>query len=114
MKNIKNLFFTICAVVVASASFAQNNILNARMANEIGDESIEDIYAKAEGPMPYEYVNDRDVIFQKKVWEVLPLDQKQNLTYYFPLEETIDRKPLWKDRKSTRLNSSHVKISYAV
>ena len=33
MKNIKNVFFTICAVVVASASFAQNNILNARMAN---------------------------------------------------------------------------------
>lgn len=95
MKNFKKLFFTICAIVVTSVSFAQNNILNARMAAEIGDESIEEIYAKADGPMPYEYVNDRDIIFQKKVWEVLPLDQKQNLVFYYPLEETIDRKPLW-------------------
>lgn len=95
MKNFKKLFFTICAIVVTSVSFAQNNILNARMAAEIGDESIEEIYAKADGPMPYEYVNDRDIIFQKKVWEVLPLDQKQNLVFYYPLEETMDRKPLW-------------------
>lgn len=95
MKNIKNLFFAMCAVAVSTVTFAQNNILNAQSPEEIGEQSIEDIYAKADGPIPYEYVNDRDVIFQKKVWEVLPLDQKQNLVYYFPLEETIDRKPLW-------------------
>ncbi|RRA95363.1 type IX secretion system ring subunit PorN/GldN [Paenimyroides viscosum] len=95
MKNIKNLFFAVSAFIVTGVSFAQNNILNARTAAEIGDESIEQIYAKADGPMAYEYVNDRDAIFQKKVWEVLPLDQRQNLVYYFPLEETIDRKPLW-------------------
>ncbi len=95
MKNIKNLFFAVSAFIVTGVSFAQNNILNARTAAEIGDESIEQIYAKADGPMAYEYVNDRDAIFQKKVWEVLPLDQSQNLVYYFPLEETIDRKPLW-------------------
>src|SRR5690606_28891202 len=35
---------------------------------------------------------------------VLPLDQKQNLTYYFPLEETIDRKPLWNVLKDAVMN----------
>lgn len=104
MKNFKKLFFTICALVVTSVMFAQNNILNARMAAEIGDESIEDIYAKADGPIPYEYVNDRDIIFQKKVWEVLPLDQRQNLVLYYPLEETIDRKPLWNVLKDAVMN----------
>ena len=104
MKNIKNLLLTACAVVVTGVSFAQNNILNAHTPAEIGDESIEDIYAKADGPIPYEYVNDRDVIFQKKVWEVLPLDQRQNLVYYFPLEETMDRKPLWNILKDAVMN----------
>lgn len=104
MKNIKNLLLTTCALIVSSATFAQNNILNAQSPNEIGDESIEEIYAKADGPMPYEYVNDRDIIFQKKVWEVLPLDQRQNLIYYFPLEETMDRKPLWNVLKDAVMN----------
>ena len=104
MKNIKNLLFSACVLMATSVGFAQNNILNAQSANEIGDESIEDIYAKADGPIPYEYVNDRDVIFQKKVWEVLPLDQRQNLVYYFPLEETIDRVPLWTVLKDAVMN----------
>ena len=104
MKNIKNLLLTACAVVVTNVSFAQNNILNAHTPAEIGDESIEDIYAKADGPIPYEYVNDRDILFQKKVWEVLPLDQRQNLVYYFPLEETMDRKPLWNILKDAVMN----------
>ncbi|KAA5532907.1 type IX secretion system ring subunit PorN/GldN [Paenimyroides baculatum] len=112
MKNFKNLFFTVCALVVTSVSFSQNNILNARIAGEIGDESIEDIYAKADGPIPYEYVNDRDVVFQKKVWEVLPLDQRQNLIYYFPLEETIDRKPLWNILKDAVMNKKITEVYY--
>ncbi len=112
MKNFKNLFFTVCAVVVTSVGFAQNNILNARMAAEIGDESIEDIYAKADGPIPYEYVNDRDIIFQKKVWEKIALDQRQNLVYYFPLEETIDRKPLWNILKDAVMNKKITEVYY--
>ncbi len=95
MKNLKRIYFAVIALTVSNFSIAQSNILNAMSPEEIGDESIERIYAKADGPAPYEYVNDRDVIFQKTVWEVIPLDQRQNLVYYFPLEETIDRKPLW-------------------
>src|SRR5690554_2193828 len=84
MKNMKNLFFAFCMLAAYNTGFAQSNVLNAHTAAEIGDESIEEIYAKADGPIPYEYVNERDVIFQKKVWEVLPADQRQNLIYFFP------------------------------
>lgn len=110
MKSIKNLFFTALMFAVGNVVFAQNNLLNARTAGEIGDESIEDIYAKADGPIPYEYVNDRDILFQKKVWEVLPLDQKQNLVYYFPLEETVDRKPLWTILKDAIMNKKITEV----
>src|SRR5690554_2061125 len=110
MKSIKNLFFTALMFAVGNVVFAQNNLLNARTAGEIGDESIEDIYAKADGPIPYEYVNDHDILFQKKVWEVLPLDQKQNLVYYFPLEETVDRKPLWTILKDAIMNKKITEV----
>jgi len=112
MKNIKNLFFTVLVFTIGNVVVAQNNLLNARTAGEIGDESIEDIYAKADGPIPYEYVNDRDIMFQKKVWEVLPLDQKQNLVYYFPLEETIDRKPLFNVLKDAVMNKKITEVYY--
>ena len=112
MKNIKKLFLTACVFVVSSASFAQNNILNAMSPEEIGDQSIEEIYAKADGPIPYEYVNERDVVFKKMVWETIPLDQKQNLVYYFPLRETIDRKPLFSVLKDAVMNKKITKVYY--
>ena len=110
MKNIRNLFFAVCTSVVYSAGFAQSNVLNAHTAAEIGDESIEEIYMKADGPMPYEYVNDRDVIFQKKVWEVIPADQRQNLIYFFPIEPTFDRKPLWNVLKDAVMNGKITEV----
>ncbi len=111
MKNIKNLFLAVLVFSIGNVVFAQNNLLNARTASEIGDESIEDIYAKADGPLPYEYVNDRDILFQKKVWEVLPLDQKQNLVYYFPLDENMaDRKPLWTIIKDAVMNKKITEV----
>src|SRR5690606_41406367 len=36
------------------------------------------------------------------------------LTAPLPMQPATLPKTLWRDRKSTRLNSSHVKISYAV
>lgn len=110
MKNFKKIYFAIVALAVSNFAIAQSNILNAMSPEEIGDESIERIYAKADGPMPYEYVNDRDVIFQKTVWEVIPLDQRQNLVYYFPLEETIDRKPLFNVLKDAVMNKKITKV----
>lgn len=110
MKNLKNIYFAIVALAVSNCTIAQSNILNAVSPEEIGDESIERIYAKADGPIPYEYVNDRDVIFQKTVWEVIPLDQRQNLVYYFPLEETIDRKPLFNVLKDAVMNKKITKV----
>ncbi|HLV51525.1 MAG TPA: gliding motility protein GldN [Flavobacterium sp.] len=109
MKNFKSLFFATSALFLTNVMFAQNNILNAFSPSEIGDESIEEIYMKADGPIPYEYVNQRDVIFQKKVWETIPLDQKQNLKYYLPLRETMDRKPLFTILKDAVMNG---KIKY--
>ncbi len=94
--NIKNLFalFTVTAMSVGNVN-AQSNLLNARTADEIGEKGIEQIMAEADGPMPYQYVNDNDEVYQKTIYETIPLDEKANLIYYFPAQDTEDRKSLF-------------------
>lgn len=81
--------------LASNVSFAQSNLLNAKSANEIGQISLEESWAASEPPQPYEYVNERDVIFEKKVWEIIPSDQKINLQYFLPLEAGTEFKPLF-------------------
>mgnify|MGYP000653652914 FL=1 len=39
-------------------------------------------------PIPYGYIDERDVLWSKVVWEVIDLNQKINLPYYFPTDTT--------------------------
>lgn len=74
---------------------AQSNILNAKSAEEISPKGIDQIMAEADGPMPYQYVNDNDVLYQKIVYETIPLDERANLIYYFPIQDNDDRRSLF-------------------
>ena len=83
-----------------SASFvnAQANVLNAKSADEIGKRSTERLEADNDGPIPYGYVDDRDIMWSKVVWEFVDLNQKINLPYYFPIDTTSissDRRSLF-------------------
>jgi len=83
-----------------SASFvnAQANVLNAKSASEIGKRSTERLEADNDGPIPYGYVDDRDIMWSKVVWEFVDLNQKINLPYYFPIDTTSissDRRSLF-------------------
>lgn len=92
--KIKTIF-ALAFLGLTSSAFAQGNILNARTAAEIAPKGIEDIMAESDGPMPYQYVNDNDVLYKKYVWETIPLDERANLIYYFPIQDTEDRKSLF-------------------
>src|SRR5690606_26639388 len=94
MKNLKNTIL-VAAALASSATFAQTNLYNARTADEIGKKSLEDIWTETEGPKTYHYVNERDIIFERKVWETIPADQRANLVYFLPFEKTLDRKPVF-------------------
>jgi gliding motility associated protien GldN len=83
-----------------SANFvnAQANVLNAKSADEIGKRSTERLEADNDGPIPYGYVDDRDIMWSKVVWEFVDLNQKINLPYYFPIDTTSissDRRSLF-------------------
>ncbi len=67
---------------------AQSTMLNAKTANEIINKKKLKEKNEADKPIPYGYVNDRDILWSKVVWEVIDLRQKINLSYYFPIDTT--------------------------
>ena len=75
---------------------AQANILNAKKPEDIGKKTAEQIAADNEKPLPYGYVDDRDILWSKTVWEVIDLDERVNFPLYYPLD-TID---IGADRRS--------------
>src|SRR5690606_40625919 len=60
-----------------------------------------------DGFLPMANIGSGEIIFR-------PGRNRRRATEYFAALRTIWNPPGFRDRKSTRLNSSHVKISYAV
>lgn len=92
---LKYRIFLFLMIAVVSVSFSQGNynILNAKNVSEIGVKSKERIKLDQDKPLPYEYVDERDILWSKVVWETVDLYQKQNLRLYFPVDdETEDSK----------------------
>ena len=85
---IKNFLTLICLCFAISSIHGQANILNAKSANQIGVQSSQQLEADNDGPLPYGYVDDRDIMWSKVVWEFIDLNQKINLPYYFPIDTT--------------------------
>lgn len=83
--------------LVSATGFAQSNLLNAKTPAEIGKKTAAQDSLDNDNPLPYGYVGDRDVLFSKRVWEVIDLDERINFPMYFPVEENLgpDRRPLY-------------------
>lgn len=75
---------------------AQANILNARKPVEVGRKTAAQMAADDDKPMSYGYVDDRDILWSKKVWEVVDLDERVNFPLYYPTDTIgTDRKSLF-------------------
>ena len=85
IKNCVILFF---AILSSGLVNAQVNLLNSKTVDQIGVKSSEQLAADNDGPIPYGYVDDRDILWSKVVWEFIDLNQKINLPYYFPIDTT--------------------------
>jgi len=93
----KSIFFVLIASLLAfNLGFGQANLLNARVPQEVGinDELANAVMTK---PIAYGYVDDRDVLWQKTIWEIIDLDERINFPYYYP---TINNGNLSNNRKS--------------
>lgn len=95
---IKNFFNFFLLLLFSGFINAQTNILNATKVAQIGQENEEQLESDNEGPIPYGYVDDRDVMWSKVVWEKIDLNQKINLPFYFPTDTinvSADRRSLF-------------------
>ena len=94
--NYKNLFLAILTLGTMTVS-AQSNLLNAKTPDQIGKKSEAQLNSDNDKPLPYGYVDDRDVLFGKTVWEIIDLDERVNFPLYYPIDESLgdNRKSLY-------------------
>ncbi|NAS31464.1 gliding motility protein GldN [Flavobacteriaceae bacterium R38] len=113
--NWKSIFLTAAAVFVTLSTFAQANLLNAKRPEEVGKRTEEQVIADNDSPLPYGYVDDRDILWSKTVWEIVDLDERVNFPFYYPIDTVdigADRRSLYdvlmKSVKNGRLKDIYV------
>jgi len=84
--KMKKLFLLSLILCLSSQMFGQANLLNAQFPEEIGQKTASQISADNDHPLPYPYVDDRDILWSKIVWEYIDLNEKMNLPYYYPID----------------------------
>jgi gliding motility associated protien GldN len=92
----RDFFIVIVALLGSLGTFAQANLLNAKIPEEIGLKSKSQRNSDNDKPLEYGYVDDRDVLMGKTVWEIIDLNERINFPLYFP----VDTANIGSDRRS--------------
>ncbi len=98
MMNKRTIGILILAFVMYSTTYAQSNLLNAKRPSDIGNKTAEQLAVDNDKPLEYGYIDDRDVLWSKVVWEYIDLNERINLPYYYPVDTTnvsSDRRSLF-------------------
>ena len=95
---MKNVIFIvlILAIIGSNKISAQSNLLNAKVPQEVGL-LYEQSDANETKPVQYGYVDDRDILWSKTIWEIIDLDERINFPYYYP---AVNNGYLSSDRQS--------------
>ncbi|KDN55792.1 gliding motility protein GldO [Flavobacterium seoulense] len=96
MMNMRNFLIIAISLIGGVASYAQSNLLNAKIPEEIGLKTPAQLISDNDKPLAYGYVHDRDVLMGKMVWEIIDLSEKINFPLYFP----VDTANIGADRRS--------------
>lgn len=95
---LNKLILTLIGCLATLTGFAQANLLNAKTPEEIGMKTLEQIKYDNDEPLEYGYVDDRDVLWSKTVWEIIDLDERVNFPLYYPIDTAFignDRRSLY-------------------
>lgn len=94
--NFKSVVLCGVGFLMSVGAFAQINILNAKTPEEIGQKTASQIEYDNDSPLPYGYIDERDVLWSKTTWEIIDLDERVNFPLYYP----IDTNNIGADRRS--------------
>ncbi len=100
----------------AVSSYGQTNILNAKSPDDIGKRSdaVLEVHKKDQ-PLPYGFVDERDILWSKNTWEIIDLDERVNFPLYYPIDTNnigSNRRSLY-DVLMTGIKSGKIKNIYA-
>lgn len=87
--NWKHVLISGAIALLPVSICAQANILNAKKPEDIGVKTEEQKANDNDSPLEYGYVDDRDILWSKTIWEVVDLDERVNFPLYYPTD-TID------------------------
>ena len=103
---MKNLIFLFCVLFSVNA-FSQANILNASTPSEIGIKNFDQKQSDSDSFLEFDYIDERDILWSKIVYEKIDLNEKLNFPLLFPVNnETYEknRKSLWRILKENIIN----------
>ena len=84
--KLKGLFIAVIGLLSVGYVQAQANLLNAKIPEQIGMKTPEQLAADNDQPLPYGYIDDRDILWSKVVWEYVDLNEKINMPFYYPVD----------------------------
>ena len=105
---MRKIFLLILLIFFTNEVFSQANLLNAKNPLEIGDTSSSEAITEF---VDYEYVDDKNILWSKVVYEFIDLNERLNFPLLFPVNDTKyddTRKSLW---RVIRENIENGKIS---
>ena len=78
---MKKGFFILFLLIAlhSNSSLSQANLLNAKVPQEVGMQVVEN-----QDPIAYGYIDNRDVLWSKTIWEIIDLNERINFPYYYP------------------------------
>jgi gliding motility associated protien GldN len=94
--NWKNVLVIGVVTMLPISMMAQANVLNAKKPEQVGVRTEAQKAVDNDAPLEYGYVDDRDILWSKTLWETIDLDERINFTLYYPTD-TMDIGP---DRRS--------------
>ncbi len=98
MMNWKNVILIVALGILPVSLMAQANILNAKKPEDIGKKTEAQMASDEDEPLEYGYVDDRDILWSKTVWETIDLDERVNFPLYYPTDTIgigADRRSLY-------------------
>mgnify|MGYP003328920082 CR=1 FL=1 len=106
-------FYIALFMLFSFSLFSQSNILNASVPEQIGVKNIDQIQSDLDSYLEYEFIDDRDILWSKIVYETIDLNERLNFPLLFPIDDNLyenTRKSLWRVLKENILNGNITKI----
>ncbi len=85
--KLNQILIGVFGLLITGSVMGQANMLNATSPDQIGKLSEAEKAVKKESkPLPYGFVDDRDVLWSKNTWEIIDLDERVNFPLYYPID----------------------------